>query len=68
MLGSWTYHSGGTGIRWSMTEAASAAPFCLTFDLNRLSFFSLTVLMLSKSLRGVYSLYFGEDGLANVLS
>lgn len=45
MSGSEAYHFGGIGIHWSMTEAASVAPFCLDPDLMRGSSGKLTYAM-----------------------
>ena len=63
MSESQTYHFGGTGIHWSMTEAASVAPCCLYLGSTRLIFCRLTVTMIVEKRM---FLVFDEDGLANV--
>ena len=64
MSDSEAYHFEGTGIHWSMTEAASVAPCCLYLGSTRLIPCRLTVSMIVEKRE---SLGFYEDGLACVL-
>ena len=59
-------HSGGTGIHWSMTEAAFVAPFCLYSGSVRVTSGKVTYTTLLERLMFLF-LFFVEDGLANVL-